>query len=69
MLELVLEPEQELELALESVLVMEGLVLVLVFELEDWWLSPTEQLSLLRRHLLLPHDLNTLLPLLPAGLD
>jgi len=62
--------ELALELVLAMVLAMElVMVLVLVMELEAWWLSPTEQLCLLRSRLLLPRDLNTLLPLLPAGVD
>ena len=70
-----------LELALESVLVLAmvlvmelevlvlALVLVMELELEAWWLSPMEQLSLLKSQLSLPHDLNTLLQLLPARVD
>ena len=57
-------PEPGLDLVLEL-----ALELVLVMELEAWWLSPTEQLCLLRSRLLLPRDLNTLLPLLPVGVD
>merc|ERR1712098_900559 len=57
-------PEPGLDLVLEL-----ALELVLVMELEAWWLSPTEQLCLLRSQLLLPRDLNTLLPLLPAGVN
>ena len=64
------EPGLDLELVLAPAMVLVlALVLVLVMELEAWWLSPTEQLSLLRSRLLLPLDFNTMLPLLPAGVD
>jgi len=65
---LVMEPEV-LVLAMYLGVLVLALVLVMELELEAWWLSPTEQLSLLRSQLLLPHDLNTLLPLLPARVD
>ena len=57
-----------MELGVLEVLVL-ALVLVMELELEAWWLSPMEQLSLLKSQLSLPHDLNTLLQLLPARVD
>ena len=68
-LALVLVMELEVLVLAMELGVLEVLVLVMELELEAWWLSPMEQLSLLKSQLSLPHDLNTLLPLLPARVD